>query len=319
MNERWRLIRGDPALLEKHLESMRVIKNDEIPSILEQLKTKSKRQLAKDLGMTRATLNKNLRARNIPRQALPPRYEPNLEPNYHLGYVLGVIYGDGYCFLTKGTSHTIGLGSCDKEFAEYFSVQLCKVLGREKPMPISKQDKPAKDNMIRKPYYHTRLRSKKLGAFLRSVDMMKLEQIINANQDCKTGFLRGFFDSEGCITLSQFSIKNCATRRLSISISNTNKTLLQITKRCLTDLTIKSFNVTEAKMRQNGWNKKPLYILGLSGTKGNIRMFIETIGTRIQRKKRKLREWQYHILPFIRPYIQGTEEINKGMSIWTIL
>lgn len=312
-NQRWKKWHENSDKLEAWLEKHRAIKNEEIPEILNQLENgKSKMQLAKELEITRATLCLNLKYRGIPRNPPPPRYEPILKPTYELGYVLGVIYGDGCCYALKGTNtHVISLNARDKEFVEYFGIMLCRVLRRKKSIPIYQFQPKAKN---RKPQYKTSRRSKKLGLFIKSLNIERLEQIVTATGECKIGFLRGFFDSDGSISLYKCNPRDRKTPKwLSVNLSNTNKPLLEMVKRLLASIEVKTFRITQMKMT-NRWNKKPLYTLSFSTSKKNLSLFIDEVGVRIKRKQKNIKQWKTNILPLM-PIIEQ-ERRRKQHLTW---
>lgn len=308
----WQKIRENPEKLEARNEKTRAIKSNEIPNILEELTNgKSKKKLSKELGITRATLIRNLRIRGIQRNAKPPRYDPNLNPTYELGYVLGVVYGDGYYTYRKDTkAYMIGLNATDKEFVEYFTLQLCKVLERKTHILISKLQPKAPN---RKLQHTTIIGSKKLVLFIKSLNIRQLEERIEATEECKIGFIRGFFDSEGSIHLTSCEHSGRKTPKwLKISISNTNKELLEMIQHFFTSLSIKTFRINEMNM-ENRWNKKPLYRLSFSSSKENLTLFINRIGTRINRKKENVRYWKMEMLPLL-PLIEQERRRKISMT-----
>lgn len=310
MKETWEKLRKNPQKLEARNEKLRAIKNEEIPHILKQLANgKSKKQLAKELGVSRQILIRNLRIRGIPRNPKPPRYNPNLKPTYELGYVLGTVYGDGCCYRQKGTNaYVIAMNASDKEFVRYFSIQLCKVLGRQKPIPIHKWQPKAQN---RKPQYTASVRSKKLGLFIKSLTIKHQEQILKT-EDCKIGFLRGFFDSDGTLSLWVCHDTRKTPKWLSISICNTNKQLLEAVKQLFTSIGIRTFRISRMKM-MNRWNKKPLYQLSFSSSKQNLLLFISRIGTRIKRKQKNVEEWKTTILPLL-PLIEQNRKRKISLA-----
>jgi intein-encoded DNA endonuclease-like protein len=112
-----------------------------------------------------------------------------LKPSEDLGYVIGVRLGDGY---TRETSrnYIIGLGAKDKEFVEKFATCLTKVLGRR---PIRLWKIAGK--------YVAEASSKTLYELLRKpVDLKRIRRYVEHCPKCAAAFLRGLFDSEGCVS-----------------------------------------------------------------------------------------------------------------------
>jgi intein-encoded DNA endonuclease-like protein len=111
-----------------------------------------------------------------------------LKPSEDLGYVIGVRLGDGYTY-EEGDDCGIGLKAKDKEFVEDFGRCLGNVLGRG---PI----RPWKDAGR----YAAVAVSKTLYKLLREpVDFKRVKKYVEHCPKCAAAFLRGLFDSEGCV------------------------------------------------------------------------------------------------------------------------
>jgi intein-encoded DNA endonuclease-like protein len=113
-----------------------------------------------------------------------------LKPSEDLGYVIGVRLGDGYT-CEEGYDYIIGLKAKDKEFVEEFGKCLGNVLGRR---PI----RPWKDTAGR---YVVGATSKTLYELLRKpIDLKRIKKYVEHCKKCTAAFLRGLFDSEGCVS-----------------------------------------------------------------------------------------------------------------------
>jgi len=113
-----------------------------------------------------------------------------LKPSEDLGYVIGVRLGDGYTG-EKSHGHIIGLEAKDKEFVEDFGRRLGKILGREPYKPWIN---------ARTGGYRIEITSKTLYELLRKpVDLKRIRRYVEHCLKCAAAFLRGLFDSEGCI------------------------------------------------------------------------------------------------------------------------
>jgi intein-encoded DNA endonuclease-like protein len=111
-----------------------------------------------------------------------------LEPSEDLGYVIGVRLGDGYTY-EEGDDCGIGLKAKDKEFVEKFGICLGNVLGRR---PV----RPWKDAGR----YAAVVVSKALYKLLREpIDLKRIKKYVEHCPKCTAAFLRGLFDSEGCV------------------------------------------------------------------------------------------------------------------------
>jgi intein-encoded DNA endonuclease-like protein len=134
-----------------------------------------------------------------------------LKPSEDLGYVIGVRLGDGYTY-ENSSSYIIGLGAKDKEFVEKFGICLGNVLGRR---PI----RPWKDAGR----YIAEAASKALHELLRKpVDLKRIKKHVEHCKKCTAAFLRGLFDSEGCVNKKGY-----------ITLHNTNYELLVYAQKLL--------------------------------------------------------------------------------------
>jgi intein-encoded DNA endonuclease-like protein len=249
--------------------------------------------IAKQFKVAKTTVLRAIHICNLQVNSPPPRYSPDLLPSYSLGYVLGVVRGDGYCFKQKNpwTHFVVGLNTIDKEFLTCFSFHLTHLLGR-KPLKIRKIMPTVE---WRQPYFAGLCSSNELGKFLKETGYNQIEEMMKSPQ-VRIGFLRGFFDSEGTICLRKHIIhKGQLSRRhpkrLDLRICNTEKELLEITKRALSSEGIETFNIVQMHM-VNKWNVKPLYDLIIKANRTNHLRFATKIGTRITRKQIKLRIWK---------------------------
>jgi len=250
-------------------------------------------EIAEKYGVSKSTVLRLMRKFKIKRNDPPPRYNPSFEPTYHLGYVLGVIYGDGSCYFKKGKWCVIRLNAADREFVEHFAQNLVKVLNRKKPLPIMKYEVEKYHKKPRKPQYTVSVRSNGLGKFINTLTLNDVKRLTN-NEDFKKGFLRGFFDSDGCMSLAKVGSRNTrkADKWLKVSFCNTNKELLELIFEMLKTMGIEIIGdkIYEMNMK-NRWNKKPLYRLLLRENKENIKSFMQKVGCTIARKKKNYLEW----------------------------
>jgi intein-encoded DNA endonuclease-like protein len=113
-----------------------------------------------------------------------------LKPSEDLANVIGVVLGDGYAY-EASYGHIIGLKAKDKGFVEDFGRRLGNVLGR-------KAIRPRKDIAGR---YIAEAASKTLYELLRKpVDLKRIRRYVEHCPKCAAAFLRGLFDSEGCVS-----------------------------------------------------------------------------------------------------------------------
>jgi intein-encoded DNA endonuclease-like protein len=134
-----------------------------------------------------------------------------LEPSEGLANVIGVVLGDGYTY-EKGDGYIVGLKAKDKEFVVDFGRQLAIVLGRR---PIRPRKKTGR--------YVVEAASKTLYELLRKpIDLKRIKKYVEHCPKCVAAFLRGLFDSEGCVRKEGYII-----------LSNTNYEVLVYAQRLL--------------------------------------------------------------------------------------
>ncbi|MEM4374392.1 MAG: LAGLIDADG family homing endonuclease [Nitrososphaerota archaeon] len=136
-------------------------------------------------------------------------------------YVIGVIAGDGYVWRRQRPRKSyhgtfIGLNVVDREFAEEFS-KCFAIVGREPTEP--RWDKRR---------FVVELECKALYELPRkSFNMEEIKKFIEHDRECKSAFLRGFFDREGCVS-----------KRGEVNVYNTNFGLLGYVTHLLSSLSL---------------------------------------------------------------------------------
>ena len=205
------------------------------------------------------------------------RYVPSVEflgPSEELAYVIGVRLGDGYT-----SANRIRLKVKDLEFATEFGRCLSKVLEKR---PV----KPKYLNSMGR--YDVTVDSKTLYELLKKpVDLDRLKKYIEHCERCTAAFLRGFADSEGSVSKEGY-----------ISVSNTDRELLEYVKDLLKRLGIESTGPKPTKSRQgtvarfrNGSyrRRKDSYYIYIKAN-GNIN-FYKNMGFTIKRKQKRLENY----------------------------
>ncbi len=122
----------------------------------------------------------------------------SVRPSAELAYVVGVKMGDASTSLTGDHNHRIKLRVTAKDFAEEFSRCLGMLLNREPPK-VKWHEKTG--------LWHTELNSVLLRRFLLQ-PIASLEVAVSHCGNCKGAFLRGFFDSEGCMHERSLTVYN---------------------------------------------------------------------------------------------------------------
>ncbi len=207
--------------------------------------------------------------------------EPNLEPSEELSYLLGVLKGDGCIYKTtnKGNrdkaDYLIQLGVKDLDFAIAFNDTLEKIFFRKATIITIKNGSGK--------LFRVALRVK---FFYKWYKNQKFSELCKIVEEYPSGFIRGFFDSEGSIGIASRHKENLY---LSIRFANSNIQTLTFIKKLLKN----NFNI-ESTIKKRIVNArtidgrlcnftKPVYVLGFY-RKAYIETFFNEIGTSIKRK-----------------------------------
>ncbi len=199
-----------------------------------------------------------------------------LDPSPELAYVIGVIFGDGsVSFKRKEYKYRIRLKVVDKEFAEEFK-RCLEALGL-KPSLRLERDRSRCDRWC------VEANSKMLYEFLKQPK----EKLFEVAKKYPVEFLRGFFDSEGCVEW------NKEHKTLSISASNYDLNVLEFSRDLLKRLSIHSRiyrikrrgQISRIRGRTYQYNSD-LYLLRIY-RRADVRMYIRTVGFTIRRKLEK--------------------------------
>jgi len=202
-----------------------------------------------------------------------------LDPSPELAYVIGVIFGDGsVSFKRKGYKYRIRLKVVDKEFAEEFK-RCLEALGL-KPSIRLERDRTRCDRWC------VEANSKILYEFL-SQPKKKLFEIARL---FPTEFLKGFFDSEGCVYWNE------CKKKLLITAGNYDLELLQFVQKLLASLSIHSKIYLQAykgksiRIRNEYYEyKQDFYRLDIY-RRSAVTEFAKNVGFTISRKAKKLKD-----------------------------
>ena len=209
-----------------------------------------------------------------------------LKPSEDLAYVIGVVAGDGCAWQRGGPQR--GYRACiirlevkDREFDEEFGRRLAKVLGREPPRPrLNKYGR-----------WVTVVKSRTLYELLKKpIDIEKIGPFVEHCERCITMFLRGFFDSEACVS-----------RDGTITVTNTDYKLLKYVIYLLKKIGIETTS-DEPKMVQRAGRpfrnpergklykrRKTVYYIYIR--RGSNLRFYKVVGFTIERKRIRLEEY----------------------------
>ena len=185
-----------------------------------------------------------------------------LKPSEDLANVIGVCLGDGYTTSEKNDDYVIGLKAKDKEFVEDFGRRLGNVLGRKPIKPKFKKNEGK---------YVAKAKSKTLYELLRKpIDLKRIKKYVEHCPKCTAAFLRGLFDSEGCVSKEGY-----------IYLHNTNYELLVYAQKLLW----KYFGIDST----GPWPGKNCYYIYIRAE--SLPKFYRYVGFSIRRKQKRLEEY----------------------------
>jgi intein-encoded DNA endonuclease-like protein len=212
-----------------------------------------------------------------------------LEPSEDLAYVIGVLCGDGSVWeksrVRKGYRRVvIYLEAKDREFVEEFAIRIGRVLNRPPPRVRVKSTG----------YYYVEVESRTLYELMkRPIDIEKIRRFVEHCERCMAMFLRGFFDSEGCVSEDGY-----------VTVANSNYELMLYVQELLKRFGIETrgprpttkqgtpfYNPLRGKVYEH---KKDVYVLYVR--KRNNYEFYKYIGFTIRRKHERLEKYGRYVV-----------------------
>lgn len=155
--------------------------------------------------------------------------KPILVPSATLCYILGVLKGDG-CVSRSSSNYMLILTQKDKDFALAFSDSLVKI-GLKPHTDIVETKSSLKGKQYRTKMFRVRASSIIFYKWYKGLTLNDVEQILFQNLDFARAFLRGFYESEGCVS----HLRNKVT---CLEIANKNRQILMLCQRLLDSLGI---------------------------------------------------------------------------------
>jgi intein-encoded DNA endonuclease-like protein len=207
-----------------------------------------------------------------------------LEPSEDLAYDIGTIAGDG-CVWQKKRIHkgyrvvTVNLEAKDREFVEEFAIRISRVLNRP----------PPKVKVSSRGLYYVEVGSRTLYELCKKpINIEKIRRFVEHCERCMAMFLRGFFDSEGCV-----SEDGC------ITVANSNYELLLYVQELLKRLGIETTGPYPRQRQGTPFydpkrgkvykHKKDVYVLRVR--KSSNEAFYRFVNFTIQRKRARLENY----------------------------
>lgn len=273
-------------------------------------KNLSFRKIADIVGVSNSTALFWVNTKRKPRIFYSKRREKKLLLNSkklspELAYIYGVLVGGG-SIENRNRTYRINLNVVDKEFAENFSKKLKKWSGMEPSMSertVFSNHKTKYNKLIRgvSHFFVVRLASKQVINFLQrkikngTYKWRVPEDVINSNdEDIICNFLKGFFDSEGCV------IHSNRTRR--VEAFSVNKEGLDQIQILLEKIYIKSRNLQTEEQKLMG-----AYTLRIS-KRTNLEKF-EKVNFIINRKREKFE----NLLKSYKLYVYQIGEVENRL------
>lgn len=191
-------------------------------------------------------------------------------------YVFGVLCGDGYLFKHKcrtGYSYGLGLTSIDMEFINHFLKYIKEQYGIDGKIRFVKNGEWSRHQRYRLRCFSKLLYMELIqyGSFGIKTWHTPSEILSCDNENIIAAFLKGFVDSEGCVSRTGYQI----------TISNTNRVGLNQIRQLLLKLGIFVSEIYASNTCLN------LRITGYP----NLRIFYHKVGLTISRKKTRLENY----------------------------
>lgn len=228
-------------------------------------------KLAKKYNCSQWTIRSNLLKNNIKLRgcsdflkwkAPANQINPNISNSPIISYVLGVILGDGWTYNYKH-NYFVGLDSIDYVFCKSFFNSL-KDIGLNPNI------------FLRKKCWRTVASSK---IFYNWFKTLKFEDIKKLALNYPLHFLRGIYESEGCLLINRD--KKGHKKYFSVIIVNTNKKIISLSNLLLKR---KGFN-PRINLRKPKFPRKYIWVLALNKQK-EIDIFLNLIKPCIKNKQK---------------------------------
>ena len=254
--------------------------------------------ISKRIDIPETTVSYWLKKRYMPREKIRQVKKLTLKKDELFHYIMGVMKGDGSIKVGRKVGGYVSLTCIDKDFTQYFQRTLEQWCGLKVPIYTYEKNQ--------KPLYMACLSSVFTAEFLKT----EMQNNLEINID----FLKGFFDSEGCVHYSKKS-KGKGYNRY-VSVSNYNLDLIEKIKHFLDLNEVKSnIRVTTKKGAIHRMNNKTFvtradcYTLFIQNNRG-IKWFAENVGCRIMRKQEKLVQSVRTMLKFKTPAMLSHSCVN---------
>jgi len=226
-------------------------------------------EIAKMFDVNKSSVKSKMMNLGIPteKNRRKPRWKHiNLSPSPTLAYILGVILGDGSVYARSRGDKAIALNTIDKPFAEAFYNAL-KEIGLN-PKIYTKMPKDSK----LKTRYYVETCSKEFYDWFNRLTKEDIRKIALAYPK---EFIRGFYESEGCLT----KYTKPYGEYYSIQIANTVEWKIDLIVELLRNM---GFRVYKNKYKRD-YVKTGLFLMARIHRQEDVRRFLELINPCIKK------------------------------------
>lgn len=193
---------------------------------------------------------------------------PNLEMTENLAYIVGLLKGDG-CVTNNDRSYKIQLHSIRKKIA----MNLLSSLMQIGLNPFINEIIPT-NGIGKKKQFRVTAHSKIFYEWYKKLTIEDLEKLLDS-QERIIGFLRGFYEAEGCITEFRTGV-------FSVSMWNTDLELIRFVKRLTEKLRLHfNFNGPYKNNGLGGKAAKPIYRV-TTGAKNEVSNFLKLVNPSVK-------------------------------------
>ena len=245
-------------------------------------------KIGNQFGVVESCILRRMRKYGIPirHDSSTPLGLKTYPPTFELGYIIGTLKGDGYV-----SKKAFVLKCKDKEFMDYFIKCVSRLAkhrynGTFKPCIVRNKENGRQ-------YYDFACGRKKFCKWYKRLTDEKIRQIAEKNRRFLIGFLKGFYDSEGCLSVNKCFKKGKWYYYPRIHICNTEKNLIDLACTFIKRLEIECVTNESAISTSNfKSNKEKVYTIRINKVY-YAREFLTIVGSSIPRKS--LARFQFYL------------------------
>jgi len=225
-------------------------------------------------GVGHSTIMYYLKKYGIPTRKIMKGFKPRLDPSPELAYIIGVLLGDGTVSKCRTVNrrrnavsyhYVIRLAVTDEAFAREFYEALTKIGLRPKIYfyPRKPNEKMLSDPSRCRARWIVYAENKEFYTFFKNLKIEDIEKIISGYEP---HFIRGFYESEGCVDISP--------KEYRVRMVNTKKEIINLVNRVLIKLGF-STSLYAQKYEWKG-ETRYMYVVQIYGN-DQVRRFFEIV------------------------------------------